>query len=115
MQNEILTKHPAADLHVYVVWFDMFPGDARWRWDGGGLTDARVVHFWDEDKTVGAWFSANLTHRKAPTWDFFALYRADARDLASPANTGGSIIGDRDELQSALGPILSSEAPAGAM
>jgi hypothetical protein len=115
VQNEILTKHPAADLDVYVVWFDMYPGDARWRWDGGGLTDPRVTHFWDEDKTVGTWFSPNLTHRKAPTWDFFALYPAGARDLASPGSTGGTIIGDRDELQSALGPILASVIAVGAM
>jgi hypothetical protein len=115
VQNEILTKHPAANLRVYVVWFDMYPGDARWRWDGGGLTDPRVTHFWDEDKTVGTWFSANLTHRRAPTWDFFALYPADARDLASPSATGGTIIGDRDQLQSALGPILASATAAGAM
>ena len=107
MQNEILNRNPSADLRVYVVWFNMFPGDARWRWDGDSMTDSRVMHFWDEQKTVGTWFSANLTERDSPTWDFYALYRYDARDLASPTRIGGTIISHRDELQAALMPLLA--------
>jgi hypothetical protein len=113
VQNEILSKHPAADLDVYVVWFNMFPGDARWRWDGDGMTDPRVVHYWDEQKSVGTWFSANLTERGSPTWDFYALYPPDARDLATPSSMGGTIIGRRAELQSALGPLLATDPQAG--
>lgn len=112
MQNEILSKHPAADLDVYVVWFNMFPGDARWRWDGDGMTDPRVVHYWDEQKTVGTWFSANLTGRGSPTWDFYAVYPPDARDLAAPSSQGGTIISRRAELQSALGPVLAADSQA---
>jgi len=74
VQHEILDNNPTADLRVYTIWFNMYPGDARWRWDGAGLTDARVEHFWDEQKAVGSWFSATLTHRGNPTWDFYALY-----------------------------------------
>lgn len=106
MQNEILSKHPSADVRVYPVWFNMYPGDARWRWDGDGVTDPRVVHFWDEQKTVGTWFSTNLTNRRSPTWDFYALYSADARDLAAPSSMGGTIISRRDDLQAALMPLL---------
>ena len=113
MQNEILSKHPAADLDVYVVWFNMFPGDARWRWDGDGMTDPRVVHYWDEQKSVGTWFSANLTRRGSPTWDFYALYAPDARDLAAPSSMGGTIISRRAELQSALSPVLAADSQAG--
>jgi len=114
VQSQILSKYPAADLDVYVVWFDMYPGDARWRWDGGGMTDPRVVHYWDEQKSVGTWFSANLTGRGSPTWDFYALYSPDARDLAGPSSMGGTIISRRAELQSALGPALTAGARAGA-
>jgi hypothetical protein len=113
VQNEILSKHPSADLGVYVVWFNMFPGDARWRWDGDGLTDPRVVHYWDEQKSVGSWFSANLTERDSPTWDFYALYPPDARDLTRPSSMGGSIISRRDALQSALSPVLAANSQAG--
>ena len=28
------------------------------------MTDRRVVHYWDEQKSVGTWFSANLTGRQ---------------------------------------------------
>ena len=114
MQNEILSKYPTADLDVYVVWFNMYPGDARWRWDGDGMTDSRVTHYWDEQKSVGTWFSANLTERGSPTWDFYALYSPDARDLAAPNNMGGTIIGRRAELQSALAAVLPAAPQAGA-
>jgi hypothetical protein len=107
VQNEILAKNPTADVRVYAVWFDMFPGDARWRWDGGGLTDPRVQHFWDEQKSVGMWFSDNLTDSDSPTWDFYALYSPDARDLASPTSMGGSIISRREALQAALSTMLA--------
>jgi len=113
VQNEILSKHPTANLDVYVVWFNMFPGDARWRWDGDGMTDPRVVHYWDEQKSVGTWFSMNLTGRGSPTWDFYALYPPDARDLAAPSSMGGSIIGRSAELRSALSAVLVADAPAG--
>jgi hypothetical protein len=113
VQNEILSKHPAAELDVYVVWFNMFPGDARWRWDGDAMTDPRVVHYWDEQKSVGSWFSANLTGWGSPTWDFYALYSADARDLAAPRSMGSTIIGRRAELQSALDPLLATSSGTG--
>ena len=108
MQNEILGKNPSADVRVYAVWFNMYPGDARWRWDGDGMTDPRVVHFWDDQKSVGAWFSTNLTHRGAPTWDFYALYPPDARDLGSPSSMGGTIISRRNQLQANLQPFLTT-------
>jgi hypothetical protein len=112
VQNEILNKNPSPDLRVYAVWFNMFPGDARWRWDGGGLTDARVIHFWDDGKTVGTWFSDNMTDRDSPTWDFYALYGPDAHDLGSPSSTGGTIISRRDQLETSLKPLLAGLAGA---
>ena len=108
MQNEILSKNPSADLRVYAVWFNMYPGDARWRWDGDGMTDTRVVHFWDDQKTVGTWFSENLTHRGSPTWDFYALYSPEARDLGAPRSMGGTIISRREQIQASLQPLLAS-------
>jgi hypothetical protein len=113
VQNEILSKYPSVDLDVYVVWFNIYPGDARWRWDGGGMTDPRVVHYWDDQKSVGTWFSANVTERRSPTWDFYALYSPAARDLAAPSSMGGTIIGRREELRSALGPMLAGGPHAG--
>jgi hypothetical protein len=108
VQNDLLANNSAADLRVYAVWFNMYTGDARWRWDGDGLVDSRVAHFWDEQKTVGTWFSSNLTHRGSPTWDFYALYTPDARDLSAPMSMGGTIMSRRDQLGANLEPLLAN-------
>jgi ABC-type multidrug transport system fused ATPase/permease subunit len=48
-----LSKNADPDLRVYAVWFNMLFGDSRERWDGDGVTDPRVRHFWDEQRLVG--------------------------------------------------------------
>ena len=108
MQQEILAKNPSADLRVYAVWFNMLFGDSRSRWDGDGMADPRVVHLWDEQKVVGTWFSANVTHAQRTTWDFYALYGPEASDLAAPVSQGGTIIGRHEQLQTALLPLLGA-------
>jgi hypothetical protein len=69
VQDEILAKNGAQDVRVYAVWFNMLFGDSRARWDGAGLVDSRVTHLWDEQKVVGNWYSANVTHQRGTTWD----------------------------------------------
>ena len=94
---------------MYVVWFNMLFTDSRDRWDGDGLTDPRVRHFWDEQKLVGDWYSANVTHQNGTTWDFYALYGPDATWSSEPPRAlsqGGPIIGRRDQLQAAISPLL---------
>jgi hypothetical protein len=108
VQTEILAKNPAPDLRVYAVWFNMLLGDGRSRWEGAGMVDPRVSHLWDEQKHVGNWYSDNVTHRRGTTWDFYALYGPDARDLAAPLSMGGTIIGQRDELAAGIRPLLAA-------
>jgi hypothetical protein len=84
----------------------MLFGDSRSRWDGDGMVDPRVVHLWDEQKVVGNWFSANVTHARGTTWDFYALYDPQASSLSTPISTGGTIIGHREQLQAALLPLV---------
>ncbi len=87
----------------------MLFGDGRDRWDGGGVTDYRVTHFWDEQKVVGNWFSGEVLHREGTTWDFYALYRPDATWGSAPppaVSQGGTIISKRNQLQTALLPLL---------
>jgi hypothetical protein len=110
VHQEILARNPAPDLRVYAVWFNMLFGDSRGRWDGAGLADPRATHLWDEQKAVGNWYSANVTHNPGTTWDFFALYGRDTRDLATPLSRGGTIIARRDELASAIRPLLGGPA-----
>lgn len=94
---------------MYVVWFNMLFGDSRDRWDGDGLTDPRVRHYWDEQKVVGNWFSANVTRNPGTTWDFYAIYAPDATWDTQPPKAlsqGGSIIGRHAQLQSAITALL---------
>lgn len=109
MHQEILARNAAPDLRVYAVWFNMLFGDSRRAWDGDGMTDPRVVHLWDEQKAVGNWYSANVTHGGGTTWDFFALYGPEATDLAKPLSMGGTIIGERDKLAAAIRPLLGGK------
>jgi hypothetical protein len=107
VHDEILAKNPTANLRVYAVWFDMLFGDSRGKWDGDGMADPRVVHYWDEQKSVGDWYSANVTHRPGTTWDFYALYGPTATDLATPLDRGGTIIGAHAHLAASIHPLLA--------
>jgi hypothetical protein len=101
---------------VYAVWFNMLYGDSRERWDGDGMTDPRVSHLWDQQRTVGNWFSQNITHVRGTTWDFYALYSPEARDLGATsrfgggAEGGGTIIGHRDQLAAAIARLLPTNS-----
>jgi hypothetical protein len=108
VQQEIMNKNANADLRVYAVWFNMLYGDSRQGWDGARLLDPRVTHLWDEQKTVGNWFGANVTRQYGTTWDFFAVYGPDATDLARPTSMGGTIIGRSGQLRSSIEPLLRS-------
>ena len=89
----------------------MLYGDSRDRWNGDGMTDPRVAHFWDQQKIIGNWFSHNVTHARGTTWDFYALYAPDARDLAAPTSFGGgTIIAHRDQLATAIAPLLQPKS-----
>ena len=89
----------------------MLFGDSRDRWDGDGVLDQRVRHFWDEQKVVGNWYSANVLHQKGTTWDFYAVYGPDATWGSEPpraVSQGGTIISRRDQLRAAISPLLQS-------
>ena len=101
-------KNQNPDLRVYAVWFNMLFGDSRQRWAGARLLDARVSHFWDEQKAVGNWFSTNVTRNPGTTWDFYALYAPDSTDLARPTSMGGTIIGRTGQLRTSIDSVLSA-------
>ena len=52
-QEALLARNEQPALRVYAVWFNMFPGDSREYWRPDLLTDSRVVHLWDDERSVG--------------------------------------------------------------
>ena len=46
---------------MFVIWFNMYPGDKESRWPHELFTDPRVTQRWDEPKTAGRWFLTHLS------------------------------------------------------
>ena len=113
MQTQILAQYPKANIRVYAIWFNMYPGDARSQWPPELLTDARVVHRWDEDKIVGRWYgqrTVSMQAQFAPNskwtgeilWDSYLLYGTDARWEDTPTGLmhwGRTIVAARETLR----------------
>ncbi len=78
MRSNILEKYQSSDVRVYVVWFNMLPGDSRDLVDRKVLNDHRVVNYYDPNRVVGTWF-AEHTGGGGIVWDAYFLYGADAR------------------------------------
>ena len=114
MQTQLLDKYPTANLVVYAVWFNMMPADSRAKWKPTLLTDSRVVHRWDEAKTIGRWFAPQtramrplLSRRSAWSdgdvlWDAYLLYGTDAMWNETPSGLirwGRTIVAGKDALK----------------
>lgn len=112
MQQELLEKNRAAKVHVYAIWFSMFPGDSRSKWPQSLLTDSRVVHFWDEGRIIGTWYGKHPDYLNSnrPLWDAFILYGAESRWNDDPSHRlvmGWPIVSKREHLRETLLPLLS--------
>lgn len=122
MQTALIDPHANASLRVYAVWFNMFPGDARDRWRADLLTDPRVLHYWDEQRSVGSLYFQNLTQiwdRRAPEtitpqdlilWDAYLLYPPDAQWTDRPPDLvswGATILQTSERLTRDLQNLLT--------
>ena len=110
MRSDILAQHPDARLTVYAIWTSKLFRDSRAQWDGGGLTDPRVVHLWDGRDVSGNWFVHQLPGYRGNDWDAFALFGPDAEwsETNPPPvlSSGSSIIDRSDQLREAVARIL---------
>jgi hypothetical protein len=102
-------------VRLYVVWLSMVRSDSKRGWQADLLTDPRAVHFWDEDKEVGAWFGKRVGYTKndGVLWDAFFLYGPDAAwgDPPGPLVVWGRpVIEDREELEKGLRTLLGQPA-----
>ena len=123
MQTQLLDKYREANLRVYAVWFSMMPADSRAKWPPTLLTDSRVVHRWDEPKTIGRWF-APQTQAMRPQrsdgsawsdgdvlWDAYLLYGPDAKWNDTPTGLihwGRTIVAGRDSLRQDFDRLFGS-------
>ena len=104
----------------------MYPGDARRKWPPTLLTDQRVSHYWDEQRTLGTAYLSNLPamlDRRAeatlqPTadamWDAFYLYAPGDRwqdPLPLPIRWGYPIMPTREELARELDSLPDKRRP----
>lgn len=115
MQQEVLEKYPKLDVKVYAVWFKMYGTDRKSAWPADVLTDPRVVHRWDEPRSVGLWYAKQLPKlipKAAPEasgldqpvpvlWDAILIYAPDAKWAAQPAGLvrwGRTILNSRGTM-----------------
>src|SRR5687767_8228516 len=99
-QDEFLPQHPDPDLRIYVAWVHtLSPAISLTVPDV--LTDARVMHFRDQDKIAGKWFAA-LNGNPGMTYDLYYVFGPDARwdDAPAPMLLGGAtVITDTAEIE----------------
>lgn len=115
VQLNILDKYSEDEFEVYAVWMPMLPSDARDTWKEKLLSDDRVHHYWNENRSVGRWFTKNASDCKSlgsVAWDAYYVFSDDAElgePLASVSGCGTTIIGESDGLAEAMAKILAKE------
>jgi hypothetical protein len=111
VQTHLLDELPSEQLRVYAVWLPMLSGDARDRWDGTTMPDARVTHFWDGETQIGQWFAKEVEGYRGVSWDTYYLYGPDAKWDTVPSSlvsSGGTIYKARETLRMQLGTLLEN-------
>lgn len=104
MRSDILRKYPESPVRVYVIWFDMLPGDSRQLVDTRVLNDSRATNYYDPNRIVGSWFADRGGEQKI-VWDTYFLYGPDATWTDEPQpllSSGSSVIGSNGDLASAF-------------
>ncbi len=114
VQTQLLEKYLSATVSVYAVWFSMMPADSRAKWPATLLTDSRVIHRWDEPKTVGKWYApqtAAIRFQLAAgsawsdgdvLWDAYLLYGVEGKWNETPTGLihwGRTIVAGRESLK----------------
>jgi hypothetical protein len=108
VRSNILEKYPSSNLRVYVVWFDMLPGDSLGLVDRKVLNDHRVANYYDPNRVVGSWF-AEHTGDVGIVWDAYFLYGADASWTDEPGplvSSGQTVIGSSEDLGVAFAKLV---------
>ena len=83
--------------------------DSRDQWDGGGLTDWRVIHLWDGPDIAGDWFVAHEPGFQGNNWDAYLLFGPTATWTTRPGpliSSGSTVIGEADTLAQSIAPLI---------
>lgn len=113
VEDNILDAYPEADIAVIAVWFNMYPGDQKAKWDPIIIDDARVSHYWNEGKQLGRWYAEEGVYTRFGgdiAWDMFILYGPDSKwDEGTQAiiSSGATIIREQDLLLETAIPFLA--------
>ena len=109
MQEEILERHPDADLRVYVVWLPVLPTDERFR-VADLLVDPRATHFWDGGRLVSDELAEGAgVPAGGLLWDAFLVFGPDAAWEGTPPEPvarGAPVVSELRRLEAALEPYL---------
>ena len=109
MQEQILERHPDADLAVYVVWLPVLASDERFG-VADVLVDERVRQFWDNDRLVSDEVGRLAGVDEGLAWDVYLVFRPDAtwdRRLPAPLGRGAPVVVQIDALETLLRPYLA--------
>jgi hypothetical protein len=105
IEDLILKQFPELNIHVYAIWYEMYPGDSPKAFPSAKkiMPDARVTHYWDKKKATGRWFKANVpsAYDKPIMWDAYYLYDGNAEwgaTLAPLVSYGRTLLETRKEL-----------------
>ena len=111
-----MKRNPKLNLRVYVVWFEMYPGDSPKAFPKARkfLPDPRVNHYWDQLKEVGRWFVKALPsdYKGEIQWDAFYLYGRDSVWDDQPSSLlvwGRTILGSRKKLRDEITRLAAGE------
>lgn len=110
MRSNILEKYRSSEVRVYVVWFDMLPGDSRDLVDRRLLNDRRVTNYYDSGRLVGSWFAGHVDTGGGIVWDAYYLYGVEATWTESPGpllSSGSTVIGSSSDLAAAMASVVS--------
>jgi hypothetical protein len=109
VQENILERHPDAELQVFAVWLPALATDERFE-VADLMVDDRVRHFWDGERRVGEDVRELVdTPEGQLVWDVFLAFGPDARwraALPTPLAVGAPVISASDDLAAALRPFL---------
>lgn len=109
MQEQILERHPDADVAVYVVWLPVLPSDERFG-VADVLVDERVRQFWDNDRLVSDEVGRLAGADEGLAWDVYLVFGPDAtwdRRLPAPLGSGAPVVVQIDALNTILRPYLA--------